>query len=179
MFLALWCLLVTTHSDYGGKATEYLTTIASAERPGKHQLRIFSHISNGKNDLASSSIGLEFRTWHTMSRLAETMHSRVLQLLVELDSGFDHDPDAIGSDMDWEIEVEISRRLGSGALGLDGSPEWTRIWVLLEELETLSLLSDHLERQKNLLRDRDRDRARTFTTRVGTADYFVRESSCQ
>eukprot|EP00536_Pseudo-nitzschia_multiseries_P010191 jgi/Psemu1/307130/fgenesh1_kg.304_\ len=110
-----------------------------------------------------------------MSRLADAMRSKVLRLLVELDSEFGHNAHAIGSDMDWEIEVDISRRLDSGALGLEGSPEWSRLWALIGELETLSILHDHAERQKKLLRDQPR----TIKANASNADYFVRQKPCK
>jgi hypothetical protein len=171
--LSMCRLLATTHRDYGGRSTELLSTVARAKNPEHYQFR-------SSSDEATSE-GLEYRAWHVLERLAGLMRSRALRSLVSFAAAphADADLDAPNgnSNNHWATEAEVRRKLYSNELD-PTTPEGATAFVLLGELETLTILSDRAKQKKETFLSNKQWRSKNGQT-VNEEDYIVRLHPCE
>lgn len=167
--LSICRLLATTHRDYAGRATEMLRTVANADHPEYYEIRT-------SNDEISSG-GLEYRTWHVLERLVTEMRLNVIRLLTRFSPTSSQDFDGIINKMDRALEAEFHRKLQSEEIDPSTS-EGATMLVLLGEFETLTLLREHAEQNKqihfaNMKWKKDNG------YRVNEEDFIVRLEPCK
>jgi len=163
--LSMCRLLATTHRDYAGRATDFLRKVATSDQPENYRFSVSTD--------SNTSEGLEYRTWNVLEKLAHQMAKKVIFSLAKISTDSSGLEEISNNIRDHRLLIdEIKDAINE----LVEPPHHNQAWVLLGELETLTMLQERAQETQTILLNRKLNHNRN--TAIHDEDYVVRQTQC-